>query len=280
MSNHEVPFSSETERDKAYREIFLSPLRKSADYLPKMGTSEEIDLKGFTRLYGSDPFYHWVGLDYPLMFAAHKAAGGITSIYRQLGIGSERLFRQVLRDELGLTSEQVTWSYEVFPEIDGSGNVLEPKPRTLSLDGRVTIADVVNPVARNRLQSWLTEQCQRLDITTSLKGAVFEVRQGYKSADSKRQNADLANAAQALGHGYLPVLTIMSTQINEAVLARYITGNWCVLMGVLGCNDTSCSTFDFLTQIIGYNLADFFERNSVHLRSDVEAILQKLLEAG
>jgi len=28
----------------------------------------------------------------------------------------------------------------------------------------------------------------------SLQGGVFEVRQGYKSKDSKRQNADVANA--------------------------------------------------------------------------------------
>lgn len=279
MCEHEAIFPNQTERDEIYTEILLSPLKKSASYLPKMGTSGDVNLNVFTRLYSSDPLYHWIGLDSPLVFAAHKAAGGITSIYRQLGIGAERLFRQILRDELGLTAGQVTWSYEVFPEIDGTENILEPKPRILSLDGRVTIGDVSDIVAQNRLQSWLAKQCLRLDITASLKGAVFEVRQGYKSADSKRQNADLANAAQALGHGYLPVLTIMSTQINEAVLARYTTGNWCVLTGELGRKDASHSTFDFLNQVIGYNLADFFERNTGRLRSNVEAILQKLLEA-
>jgi len=36
--------------------------------------------------------------------------------------------------------------------------------------------------------------------------AVFEVRQGYKSMDSKRQAADIANAAQALTKSRLPVL--------------------------------------------------------------------------
>ena len=35
------------------------------------------------------------------------------------------------------------------------------------------------------------------DVFTILKGTVFEVRQGYKSKDSKRQNADIANAATA-----------------------------------------------------------------------------------
>src|SRR5699024_12254158 len=58
-------------RDDQYVEIILAPLRKSADYLPKMGGSGEVDLEGFTGLYGAVPLYHWLGLDSPLMFAAH-----------------------------------------------------------------------------------------------------------------------------------------------------------------------------------------------------------------
>ncbi|MGW5055108.1 hypothetical protein [Actinokineospora sp. NPDC004072] len=105
------------------------------------------------------------------------------------------------------------------------------------------------------------------------------MRQGYKSADSKRQNGDLANAAQALGHGFLPVLAIMSTQINEVVHARYTTGNWSVLMGTVGRGDPLRSTFDFLDQIIGYDLAAFFERSTPALRAGTEDILRALLEA-
>lgn len=266
-------------RDDLYVRILLDPLKKSADYLPKMGKSGEVDLERFTELYGVDPLYHWMGLDSPLMFAAHKAAGGMTSIYRQLGIGSERLFRQVLRDEFNLTTDQVVWSYEILPDDDGKIQRSGVKPRILSLDGRVEFADVADLTARDRLEGWVDAQCSRLNVTVPLKGAVFEVRQGYKSADSKRQNADLANAAQALGHGYLPVLTIMSTQINEIVHARYTTGNWCVLMGEVGRNDVSCSTFDFLDKVVGYDLVQFFERNTARLRSGTEEILEALLEA-
>lgn len=137
----------------------------------------------------------------------------MTSIYRQLGIGSERLFRQVLRDQLALTADQVTWSYEILPDLDVDGAANELKARVLSLGGRVELEDVDSSDARNRLKVWIDAQRNHLNISAPLRGAVFEVRQGYKSADSKRQNADLANAAQALGHGFLPVLTIMSTQI-------------------------------------------------------------------
>ncbi len=166
-----------------------------------------------------------MGFDSPLMFAAHKAAGGTTSIYRQLGIGCERLFRQVPRDELDLSADQVAWSYEVLPELDDDDTSTLAKARVLSLDGRVELADVADSSVRGRVGDWIDQQRAALNISIELKGAVFEVRQGYKSADSKRVNGDLTNAAQALGHGFLPVLTIMSNQINRSVRARYLGGN-------------------------------------------------------
>lgn len=264
-------------RDDLYVGLLLDPLSKSAEYLPKMGQSGEVDYPAFSLLYGSDPLYHWMGLDSPLMFAAHKAAGGMTSIYRQLGIGMERLFRQILRDELKLTENQVKWAYEVLPE---PSERAQAKPRVLSLDGRVELCDVQSACAQERLAQWIDIQRDRLNITAPLRGAVFEVRQGYKSADSKRQNGDLANAAQALGHGYLPVLTIMSMQINEVVLARYTTGNWSVLLGEVGLDDPSRSTFDFLREVIGYDLVQFFERNTGRLRTGTHSILKALLEAN
>ncbi len=268
-----------SERDKRYIRILLDPLDRCAEYLPKMGTSGEVDLQAFASLYGADPLYHWMGLDSPLMFAAHKAAGGMTSIYRQLGIGTERLFRAVLRDQLGLGEQQVVWSYEVVTDASSEVSGSKARTRTLSLDGRVQLDEVGNQISRDKVADWIEQQCSRLDITAQLKGAVFEVRQGYKSADSKRQNADLSNAAQALGHGFLPVLVIMSTQINEVVHARYTTGNWSVLMGEVGTNDPSRSTFDFVDQVLGYDLVDFFERNKKVLRAGTERILTKLLEA-
>lgn len=267
------------DRDAQYRELLLTPLRKCADYLPKMGGAGEVDLAGFTASYGADPLYHWMGLDSPLMFAAHKAAGGMTSVYRQLGIGCERLFRQVLRDELSLAADQVTWSYEVMPELETENESKIQKARILSLDGRVELSDITDHSSRERISSWIEAQKRNLDISADLKGVVFEVRQGYKSADSKRQNGDLSNAAQALGHGYLPALAIMSTQMNHAVISRYRTGRWSVLVGTVGDEDPSASTFDFLKQTIGYDLVAFFERNTLTLRRDVELILAGLLEA-
>lgn len=260
-------------RDHLYSELLLAPLRKCAVYLPKMGGTGEVDLPGFRALYGGDPLYQWVGLDSDLMFAAHKAAGGMTSVYRQLGIGCERLFRQTLRDELRLTAEQVKWAYEVVVEEGGKTRV-----KTLTLDGRVEIDEVADGLDRQRVGGWIDAQRSRLSIGAQLKGAVFEVRQGYKSADSKRQNADLASAAQALGDGYLPTLVVMSTQMNHVVRTRYEAGNWAVLTGAVTSSDPLQSTFAFVQEVVGYDLVGFFERNTQVLRAEVEGILGSLLE--
>jgi len=257
-------------QDAEYREVLLTPMRVSANYLPKMGGGVEVDIEGFTNLYGADPLYHWLGFDSPLMFAAHKAAGGMTSLYRQLGIGSERLVRHVLRDQLHLSEEQVRWSYE-FPY---GGSV-----RLITLDGRIELDAVDDAAARLRIKTWIDTQKAALRISVPLRGAVLEVRQGYKSADSKRQNGDLASSVQAIAHGYLPVLTIMSTQINQVVRARYIAGRWAVLAGTTGNVDSSTSTFAFFRDVVGYDLAAFFERNADILRTEMNVTLKHLLEA-
>ena len=61
------PWAMTEEDDAYYRDLLLDPLYKCADYLPKMGGAVEVDLDGFSALYGSDPLYHWMGLDSPLM---------------------------------------------------------------------------------------------------------------------------------------------------------------------------------------------------------------------
>lgn len=102
-------------KDDQYFELLARALRACATYTPRfgMGRKAGYTLDQFQALYGSDPFYGWVGLDSPLMYAAHKAAGGMTSIYRQLGIGCQWLFHRLLQDQLGLTAEQAAWRYEV-----------------------------------------------------------------------------------------------------------------------------------------------------------------------
>ena len=76
--------------NRNYIDLFVSPLYECLNYKPKFGNATKTDgydLTGFLKLYSEDPFYSWIGLDSPYMFAAHKAAGCMTSVYRQIGIG-------------------------------------------------------------------------------------------------------------------------------------------------------------------------------------------------
>jgi len=206
------------------------------------------------------------------MYAAHKAAGGMTSIYRQIGIGSQWIFNQVLQDQLGLSSNQAMWSYTV----KGTGG----KKRTLSLDGRIDLADVKNRQSRTRIADWMKDVAQEIGLPKTtlakIKGVVFETRQGYKSKDSKRQNADIANASKSYAHLYIPVILLFSTQIDGDVAQRYRENLWLLLTGTIDGTPTE-SAYTFCHQVIGYDLADFFRRYSPRIKTEIETVLRALL---
>ena len=264
----------QAERDPKYLELLLEPLRACAQYTPNFGKNDrqEFTIDQFHEVYGADPLYHWMGFDSELMYAAHKAAGGMTSVYRQLGTGCERLFRASIGDSLKLQEEDLDWGYDV-ERTDGS-------IRRLSLDARIEIDKLSGLRATQRVSRWLATAAKSLSISEKrskqLFGAVFEVRQGYKSADAKRQNADLRNASHAFSENYLPVIAVLSTQISDTLLRRYRNGQMLVLTGDRS-GDVLRDTYEFMNKIVGYSLDGFFERNSKALRSEVHKILSALL---
>lgn len=223
MSADNIP-----DRDERFLNIILTPIRVSAAYRPRLGQGRKggLDLSDFQVLYRGDPFYSWFGLDSPLMYAAHRAAGGMTSVYRQIGIGCQWLINEVIRDELGLTREESNWSYTI--------PVASSRDRVLSLDARIP-QNAIRTARLAAVTNWLGEASREVqlpaEVGETLKGSVFEVRRGYKSKDSKRQNADVANAANAYAHQYLPVVMILSTQIDSDVAERYRRARWLLLVG-------------------------------------------------
>ena len=52
---------------------------------------------------------------------------------------------------------------------------------------------------------------------------------------------------------------------------------WAVITGIVGMNNPLISTYDFMRDVVGYDLAGFFERNSKYLRREVESVLRALL---
>lgn len=262
--------------DERYLKTVLDPIQVSAHYKPRFGRGAKatgLTLEQFQVLYHSDRFYSWFGLDNPLLYAAHKAAGGMTSVYRQIGMGCEKLFRTILKESFQLSATDVTWSYKVPRQNGGT--------RTLHLDGRVPLDKVANPAKRERFRDWMRRSAAQAGVDPkvfdSLKGTVFEVRQGYKSKDSKRQNADLANAGAAYAGAYFPCAVILSAQIDGDILLRYRAERWSIVTGIVGANDSLVSTYDFMRDVVGYDLAAFFERNSHTLWTEIEAVLKALL---
>lgn len=162
--------------DATYARILLTPLKECANYRPAFGQNEDagIDLPQFRQLYGDDPLYHWIGLDSDLMYAAHKAAGGMTSIYRQLGIGCERLLRRVMQDCLGLTDAEAAWSYTYDK---GNGQFA-----THTLDARAEARHVRDPASRARLLDWTKDAAMHLGLPAQRAGELVGAALGLRRA--------------------------------------------------------------------------------------------------
>ena len=262
-------------RDSLYLSTFLEPIVKCKSYKPKFGDSQRSDgysFDDFIKLYSSDPFYSWIGLDSNLMYAAHKAAGGMTSVYRQVGIGCEYLFRQIICDVTGYTDPSFArWSYRTKT---GAG-----KDKTLSLDGRLEITEIKVKKVEAQVVAWIKEYIRTLEgAKFPSNGVVFEIRQGYKSKDSKRQNADIDNATVGWAHGYLPVFAIFSSQIDGDIVLRYRNNRCGILTGIMSDNPI-VSLYAFCDKVLGYDLADFFKRHSSHIQKQIHEVLDTLLKA-
>ncbi len=262
-----------SDQDRRLIELFLEPVRKCAEYKPSFGqgNSKGLTIADFQTLYGQDPFYAWIGLDDPLLYAAHKAAGGLTSIYRQVGVGSERLLRAIIMNSLDLASEQIDWRYD-YPKAD-------KKQGVHILDAKITFSDLT-PDRKRIFDSWLKNALRKVAPATTRRrrptGTVFEIRQGYKSADSKRQNADLRFGIRAYQAGLLPVFAVLSSQVSDPVVRRYRSDGMLVLTGVPE-GDATISTFAFFKDVIRYDLAAFFVRNSTILKREVRSIIKGIL---
>jgi hypothetical protein len=196
----------------------------------------------------------------------------MTSIYRQIGIGCQTLFHRILQDMLGPSPSEAAWSYKV-PTAKG-------KSRTLSLDGRIPVEKIAVLARRSKVESWLKEASARVGLkgrnAADLHGAVFEVRQGYKSNDAKRQNADISNAASAFAYRYLPVMLLLSVQIPANLAERYARARWLILRGTVSGTDVD-STYVFCRDVLDYDLAGFFRRNSAAIKKETLAVFEGLL---
>ena len=93
--------------------------------------------------------------------------------------------------------------------------------KKLSLDGRLELSEIQNQRVLTNVKQWTENYCSELgEVSEPTNGIVFEVRQGYKSKDSKRQNADIDNATVAWANNYLPVFAVFSSQIDTDIVLK------------------------------------------------------------
>jgi hypothetical protein len=59
--------------DEKYLEIIFKRIRVCEEYKPAFGKGRNVSLQEFLRLYDSDPFYSWFGLNDPLVYAAQSS---------------------------------------------------------------------------------------------------------------------------------------------------------------------------------------------------------------
>lgn len=168
----------------------------------------------------------------------------------------------------------MTWSYTVT----GANG----KERTLSLDGRIILDKIPDNEVKDRCTAWMVQIANNLELVAPIReaivGIVFEVRQGYKSKDSKRQNADIAYAANAYANGYIPCLMVMSTQIDDDIVARYNVAKWAILQGLIGTSPYA-STFSFFKEVVGFNFVEFMNNNQGYFKEKIQLVLERLMRA-
>lgn len=82
-----------------------------------------------------------------------------------------------------------------------------------------------------------------------------------------------------MGYEVEPCVIVLSTQIDTDIVSRYRNEQWVILTGSLSNCSTTRSTYAFVRDVVGFDLAAFFTRNSNKLKTEVEQILQALLSA-
>ncbi|MCL2348112.1 MAG: hypothetical protein FWC50_07595 [Planctomycetaceae bacterium] len=252
--------------------IIEDSLKVCSRYQPKFGVGRNkgLSYEQFHEIYSSDVFYSWFGLSSSRIYAAHKAAGGLTSIYRQIGMATEKIFRLVLKEQLAVTEEDCTWKYSP-----------PNSKRVLKLDGRIELEQLKTTERRRKtlVKQWLEKATGKINLQNRgipFRGVVFECRQGYKSKDAKRQNADLDNATSIIGHNYLPCIALFSQQMDSDITERYMQHHWLLLKGTLDGTPLD-SIYVFMREVLEYDLADFFERNQSRIIRLMDSILEKIL---
>lgn len=68
-----------------------------------------------------------------------------------------------------------------------------------------------------------------------------------------------------------------AADVNDDMALRYREASWVLLTGAPGVGAPT-SSYAFMADVVGYDLAAFFSRNEERLRSEVASVLTQLLD--
>jgi hypothetical protein len=154
-------------------------------------------------------------------------AGGLTSVYRQIGVGTEHLLRAIIRDSLGLTAEETTWSYR-YRKPNGKTGVH-------SLDAKISFADLSDAQRRIFIE-WMEVVGPHVDLTPA-NGSGYKVSflKSGKVIKARTLNVRMRIYVrhECLSGGIASCIHDLSQQVSETVIDRYRKDKMAVLTGTL-----------------------------------------------
>jgi len=240
-------------------ECICDPILAS-DSLPKFGGGRGVSLADWVETRNNDPLYSIVGLNDPTIYTAHAGSSVMTSVYRQLGVGIERLFRliSVSKDWINCSNpDELKWT---FVSSNGHNRELDLLIRR----------DMITDANKQRQLYEIASMMGEPPPIEEFRGIVFEIRQGYQSADSKRVAGDTEIVSRAREEGLLGVVVIASNSYNRGVIRNYRASGLPVLVPASGSegNAGSCP-YAFINDFLDYDLEAAFSRVGSTLRERI-----------
>lgn len=228
------------------QEIAVQELRTAARY------------RGFARIpqelaaFRADPVWSHFGFDSEEFLRLRYIGNYYTSIFRKMGDMYERFVRAIVMDRLGLTEEDIDFSFDV--NIDG-------RAQSRSLD----LAIPTDRIRDQRVARRVYGELVRIGGREVSRTAVIEVRCCYQIGDSKRIQADETAAMSARQAGLLPLLMIFCTTSLRSPVQR-LRRTWYVTEGM--------ESYNLLERLTGFDLNESLSRMRPVLKREVRGVLR------
>ena len=215
----------------------LSKVLKGKAYKRLKGIEEDVNA------HKEDPVFSIFGLYDEDYVRVKGASAYIVAIHRKLGDIYERCIREIVKESLGLTDDQVRYSIKV--EI--AGKLVE---RTL--DCKILVHDVRDEEAKNRLRKLIAKEVGE-DKANLYEGIGLEVRFCYQIGDAKRIQADLQMAHALIRDRILPIMLIFCNLSLRQPLERFKQRTpWRVKEGM--------QAYSFIRELTNFDFYDFLNR--------------------